>query len=112
LPKAVDDYREALERLSGTGIPIGWNEAQLATLGLLGKPAVDSVRKHPGLLLSSPYHHSAQLLMLLAGWLITALAASLGAPFWFDLLGRFINVRNAGKVPGRAGAPSLLARRT
>ena len=34
-----------------------------------------------------------------AGWLITALAAMLGAPFWFDLLGKFMNVRAAIKPP-------------
>ena len=34
------------------------------------------------------------------GWVITALAASLGAPFWFDLLSRFVNVRASGKAPG------------
>jgi hypothetical protein len=33
------------------------------------------------------------------GWLITALAASLGAPFWFDLLNKFVNVRASGKAP-------------
>ena len=33
------------------------------------------------------------------GWLLTALAISLGAPFWFDLLNRFIALRNAGKKP-------------
>lgn len=33
------------------------------------------------------------------GWVITALAASLGAPFWFDLLNKFINVRASGKAP-------------
>ena len=33
------------------------------------------------------------------GWLLTALAASLGAPFWFDLLNRFVNVRSSGKAP-------------
>ncbi len=33
------------------------------------------------------------------GWLVTALAASLGAPFWFDLLNRFINIRASGKAP-------------
>jgi hypothetical protein len=33
------------------------------------------------------------------GWVITALAASLGAPFWFDLLNKFINVRASGKPP-------------
>jgi hypothetical protein len=33
------------------------------------------------------------------GWLISALAISMGAAFWFDVLGKFINVRNAGKKP-------------
>lgn len=31
------------------------------------------------------------------GFLLTALAISLGAPFWFDLLNKFINLRAAGK---------------
>lgn len=35
----------------------------------------------------------------LFGWLFTALAISLGGPFWFDLLNKFINLRNAGKKP-------------
>jgi hypothetical protein len=35
------------------------------------------------------------------GWLITALAISLGAPFWFDLLNKFINLRNAGENPDK-----------
>jgi hypothetical protein len=39
----------------------------------------------------------------LPGWLITILAASLGAPFWFDTLKRFVNIRNAGKVPPKIG---------
>ena len=33
------------------------------------------------------------------GWLITALAGMLGAPFWFDLLNKLINIRNAGPKP-------------
>ena len=33
------------------------------------------------------------------GWLLTAVSASLGAPFWFDLLNKFISVRAAGKAP-------------
>ena len=32
------------------------------------------------------------------GWSISAIAISMGAPFWFDLLGKFINVRSAGKA--------------
>ena len=30
------------------------------------------------------------------GWLITAAAVSLGAPFWFDLLGKVANLRGSG----------------
>lgn len=33
------------------------------------------------------------------GWLITALAVSLGAPFWFDLLGKLVNLRSGGTKP-------------
>jgi len=36
----------------------------------------------------------------LVGWLISATAFSMGAPFWFELLNKFINVRNSGKKPG------------
>jgi hypothetical protein len=38
----------------------------------------------------------------LLGWILTAIAVSLGAPFWFDTLNRFINIRNAGQAPQRA----------
>ena len=31
------------------------------------------------------------------GWLLTALAISLGAPFWFDLLNKFIVIRSTVK---------------
>ena len=37
----------------------------------------------------------------LIGWLITALAASLGAPFWFDTLNLFMRARAAGDVPAK-----------
>lgn len=33
------------------------------------------------------------------GWLLTGLAASLGAPFWFDVLNKFMNIRSSGKAP-------------
>jgi hypothetical protein len=33
------------------------------------------------------------------GWLITAYAISLGAPFWFDLLNKLMQVRNSVKIP-------------
>jgi hypothetical protein len=30
---------------------------------------------------------------------MTALAISLGAPFWFDMLNKVMSVRSAGKAP-------------
>ena len=39
------------------------------------------------------------IIKLIFGWLLSAGAIAMGAPFWFDLLGKFMNVRNAGKVP-------------
>ncbi|MEP6707349.1 MAG: hypothetical protein ABJC05_07505, partial [Pyrinomonadaceae bacterium] len=42
----------------------------------------------------------------LLGWLLTVLALSLGAPFWFDMLNKFMNIRSSGKSPDeRAKAP-------
>ena len=38
------------------------------------------------------------------GWLITALAVSLGAPFWFDLLNKFVKLRESGPKAGNMAA--------
>lgn len=40
----------------------------------------------------------------LVGWILTAIAASLGAPFWFDLLNKFMNIRAAGVSPNEKGS--------
>jgi hypothetical protein len=71
--------QEALANFDRLNLPVGWSNAQLvaetgaATLGLW--------------------------LSRLCGWVLTAFAVSLGAPFWFDLLKRIINIRSAGKAP-------------
>jgi hypothetical protein len=38
-------------------------------------------------------------LMHVLGWTVSLLAISQGAPFWFDVLNRFMNLRNAGRPP-------------
>ncbi|MBL7719956.1 MAG: hypothetical protein JNL72_14050 [Flavipsychrobacter sp.] len=38
-------------------------------------------------------------LKLILGWLAAATAISRGAPFWFDLLSKVVNLRSAGKKP-------------
>ncbi len=42
----------------------------------------------------------ATLLPSFAGWLMTALMVSFGAPFWFDLLDKLVSRRAAGPKPG------------
>lgn len=42
------------------------------------------------------------LLLHLLGWLFTIAAVSLGAPFWFDTLNKFMNVRSSGPPTGQA----------
>jgi hypothetical protein len=39
------------------------------------------------------------ILFRLPGWIITTLAITLGAPFWFDMLNKVINIRNVGLKP-------------
>jgi hypothetical protein len=39
-------------------------------------------------------------LLTLLGWGLTAAALSFGAPFWFELLLKFVNIRNVAKKPG------------
>jgi hypothetical protein len=41
----------------------------------------------------------------LLGWILTAIAVSLGAPFWFDTLNRFVNLRSAGRAPDKGTQP-------
>lgn len=42
------------------------------------------------------------------GWLLTALALSLGAPFWFDALGKLARLRTTGKKPKPEPEPEQL----
>lgn len=39
------------------------------------------------------------IIKALLGWLLTAIAISMGSSFWFDLLNKLINVRNTGSKP-------------
>jgi hypothetical protein len=49
-------------------------------------------------------HKQKIKVLQILGWLLTAAALSLGAPFWFDLLNQIINLRGAGAKPKRADA--------
>jgi hypothetical protein len=67
---------------SGALLPVGWKRSYKDNLKYLWD------NKEAG---------GWRLLQLFPGWLITALAISLGAPFWFDLLNKFMVVRSTVK---------------
>jgi hypothetical protein len=46
----------------------------------------------------------------LLGWFLTIAAISLGAPFWFDILKGFMNIRNAGVSPDDKNAAAAGAK--
>jgi hypothetical protein len=43
------------------------------------------------------------IILKILGLILTAIAISLGAPFWFDLLNTFMNLRATGEKPVKAG---------
>lgn len=63
-------------------LPIGWDESnrkqQWQEAGRLG---------------------NLRFFRYLLGWLVSGIALSMGASFWYELLGKFINVRNTGQAP-------------
>lgn len=75
----ADVARGAVARLDSLGLPIAWAD-------------VHAARDIPG-------HIVAALL----GWLLTAFAISLGAPFWFEMLNRVMAIRST--VKARESAP-------
>jgi len=66
------------------GLPIGWNAVQLHRVS-------DQLTRQ-GRLAGTGF-----LVMLVAGYLAVAFASTMGAPFWFDLLGKFMVVRSTVK---------------
>jgi hypothetical protein len=45
--------------------------------------------------------HIGRALLKIGGLLITGIALMLGAPFWFDVLSKFMSIRGAGDKPAR-----------
>jgi hypothetical protein len=66
-----------------------------------GKGAEKAVKKLESLKLPILWNEATDNLdaSLIVGWLITAIAISLGAPFWFDALGKLALLRTTGKKP-------------
>jgi hypothetical protein len=82
-PDPESQFKDIEDRLGKLGLPIGWDAASAAHPEATGISLLVKV-----LTWSTAF-----------GWLLTALAGSLGAPFWFDLLKQVSNLRAAGPNP-------------
>jgi hypothetical protein len=82
----VEQVRAKMDTLS---LPLGWSR----------DPKND--RRFPWITNSCDgFEIFGSLLKKLLGLLLSVAAISLGAPFWFDTLSKFINLRGAGTPPG------------
>ncbi|MEH2076164.1 MAG: hypothetical protein V7K57_17500 [Nostoc sp.] len=80
--------RRDIEKLLGNAsIPIGWQNIN-QQFELLDTTKSNQV-----------YIRISQVIKLICGWVVSGLAIAMGAPFWFDILNKIINVRNAGPKP-------------
>jgi hypothetical protein len=112
--RARANYQATRARLDSMELKLGWTTKQGVEARLLRVDAKNYPRKDlwrwPITKLErafTPKGYHADLFPLdtgpswvkLIGLLLTALAISLGAPFWFDLLNKVISIRAAGRSP-------------
>lgn len=91
------DLDTQIARLRATGLPLGWRASDSRRGTALGADEPVDPRTFPNSL--------GGLIEKLFGLLISALAVSLGAPFWFDLLNRFVGLRSSGRAPEESPRP-------
>lgn len=97
--KCLTDQLKAYQKqLDDSNLPIGWKIERLTGPPATGGPGHDctnlvgyKVCTNDGGAPMSPGR--------IAGWMLTALAVSLGAKFWFDLLQKLIQLRASGGKP-------------
>ena len=106
-PTAAKSVAQLQEQLKDLSIPFGWETKAYAmpagaTCSILpiGKNAIwgmgsGNVCKQ----ISNAPVDTTGWLAKIVGILLTSLAAAQGAPFWFDILKKLINVRSAGANP-------------
>ena len=91
---ALDEASVQIDQLAALGLPIGWKRDQ-APLSWWEKPKHRSAGYFEQHKTATPWN----ILSYLIGIIITGVSLSFGAPFWFDLLLKAINIRRAGTKP-------------
>ncbi|MNU74832.1 hypothetical protein D3C71_643430 [compost metagenome] len=100
----LKQLNEALNLVSELNVPIGWSETS-APLSWFQSEKENTLMtsKNPGLVRYLNERNNdpdtGTVLKYLIGIIISGISLSFGAPFWFDLLVKFVNIRRSGKIP-------------
>jgi hypothetical protein len=89
--KSLADVDSSLDAIRSLSLPLGWTAPHSGA--------------NPGQGSHDPRHFPAsagEFGLKLLGLISTILALTLGAPFWFDALGKLGSLRNAGNTPPKA----------
>ena len=92
--------KEIIDKLSS--MPIGWGNAERFTTDGRCEPASGGGQKpvcKPWYEHMSIWSFLRLLFLYPLGWLVTALATMIGAPFWFDVLSTLMRLRASGPMP-------------
>lgn len=94
-PNDVNVIRRAEQDLKDASVPIGWQninqQLDIEPLRIRQGNTTNAV--------TTILHKIWKVIAMLCGWVLSGLAIAMGAPFWFDILNKIINVRNAGPKP-------------
>jgi len=92
---STNRYAHARAALDSLHIPIGWDAVDFSLPGTRTDTIVDA---HGASHVVTAYRSWWNYLFVpLLGWIITAFAATLGAPFWFDILNKVMVIRSTVK---------------
>lgn len=87
---------KSISDLKALGIPLGYMPLDSATKDAIAKAPIFGSPSRLGKYFDLYW---PQLRRAWIGLLLTTLALSLGAPFWFDILNKIVNVRAVGRTP-------------
>lgn len=105
LIQTIRDLKNKFDEINTMGLPIGWNIAREA---VYVQPEAEHIHI-PGASARGEFNITFSLLpgqqsiwVVFIGWMATALAGALGAPFWFDAISKAFAVRGSGRKPGES----------
>ena len=91
-PNDINVIRQAQQDLSDASVPIGWQNINQQL-------DLEPLNTSQGNTANAILRKIWKVIAMLCGWVVSGLAIAMGAPFWFDVLNKVINVRNAGPKP-------------